>query len=96
MDKPVVFVCKSWLLFPKNKEFLRPTSNLALFMSDFTIVEIGYYEDYSWRWRLFDTKESNIEKLPQNTSLQRMYIQLMKRGELTGWGYGVFVYRDFN
>lgn len=90
--KKVVFVCKSWMLFPRNKEFLAPDSNLALFISDFEVLSIGYYDDYSWCWRIFNTKEKDLNKLPRTTSLQRRYVDLMKRGEKTGWAYGIFIF----
>ena len=92
--KEVVFTCDSWLLFPKNLELLSPTSNLYSFISDFEIVSSGEFENYEQAWRLFDTwiDENNLDKLPQDTSLRRAYVALMKRGEKTGYGYGAFVY----
>ena len=86
------FVCHSWLLFGKNKEILSPDSNLCSFIDDFRIIEEEYYPDYSQTWRIFDTLDVNdIEKLPEKTSLQRGYKELMRRGEKTGAGYGIFV-----
>ena len=87
-----VFVCHSWLLFPPNKTMLKEGSNLRLFMDDYDIIEFGYDSDYSERWRLFDTLEEDPDKLPCDTSLRRLYISLMKRGDKMGWGYGVFNY----
>lgn len=88
-----IFVCHSWLLFPPNKTMLKDGSNLKLFMDDFDIIEFGYDPDYSERWRLFDSLEEDPNKLPSNSSLRRAYIELMKRGDKMGWGYGVFCLR---
>lgn len=86
------FVCHTWLLFPENREFLSPASNLISFMNEFEVIDVEYYEDYSQTWRIFDTLDySDIDKLPQKTSLQRGYAEMMRRGERTGVGYGIFV-----
>ena len=42
------------------------------------------------------TKEQDIDKLPQNTSLRKKYIDYVKSGKKSGWGYGAFVYPDAN
>lgn len=94
---PIVFVCHSWLLFPKNKEVLSPESNLHFFMRDYDIIGQGEYQDYSQVWRLFDVNyNGDVEQLPQNTSLRRAYADWIRKGEKTGWGYGVYVYKDSN
>lgn len=90
----VVFHCKSWLLFPRQLEFLSPTSNLRAFYGDFRIVERGEYPDYSQLWRLFDCEYTgDPAALPRDSSLRRAYADLVERGEKTGWGRGVFIYK---
>lgn len=92
IDNKAVFVCESWMLWERNKEILKPGSNLLSFINDYKIVETGEYPDYKETWRIFDTPNvDDLEKLPQNTSLQRAYVDIMKKGEKTGWAYGVFV-----
>ncbi len=91
--KQIVFVCHSWLLYPKNLEVLKENSNLRRFISDYDIIEWKTYRDYSEVWRLFDRNYTgNIDALPQDTSLRRAYASWIGRGEATGWGYGVYVY----
>ena len=34
--------------------------------------------------------------IPQNTSLRKKYIDYVKSGKKSGWGYGAFVYSDAN
>lgn len=91
---PVVFVCHSWLFYPKNKEVLKPESNLYKFISDYVIAESKEYADYSEVWRLFDvTFNGDANALPADTSLRRAYIEWIKKSIPTGEGYGVYVYK---
>ena len=90
----IAFICNSWLLFPRHNEMLSETSNIRYFISDYELMSHGEYKDYSETWRLFDTMYSgDIECLPADTSLRRAYVKLIKRGEHTGWGKGIFIYK---
>ncbi len=90
----IVFVCSSWLLFPRHREILKPSSNLLAFMNDFDIYTSGEYSNYGEIWRLFDTEfDGDPSHLPADSSLRRAYIDLISRGEKTGWGKGVFEYK---
>jgi hypothetical protein len=89
-----IFVCHSWLLYPRNKEILSPKSNLYAMISDYDVFEEGEYENHRDVWRLFDKMyKGNVDELPQDTSLRRAYAEWIRNGEPTGWGYGVFVYQ---
>lgn len=91
---PVVFYCSSWLLFPKHQQIMKEGSNLLSFIRDYDIIEAGEYEDYSETWRLFDmdyTEDHSL--LPADSSLRREYINMMDRGEKTGWGKGIYFYK---
>ena len=91
---PVIFTCRSWLLFPRHREVMNPQSNMIAFMNDFDEIESGLYDDYSQAWRLFGKNyEGDVDKLPQDNSLRRTYAEWMKNGEKTGWGKGVIVYK---
>jgi hypothetical protein len=90
---PVAFYCSSWLLFDKHREMLKPTSNIYRFISDFDVVETGTYKDYAEVWRLFDRHyKGDPDELPADSSLRRAYVDLMKKGEPTGWGKGILLY----
>lgn len=92
-DKPVVFVCNTWLLYPGNKEFIPEKSNLRAFMENYDIVKFRDDPKRGWLWRLFDTMEQNPDRLPADTSLRRAYINRIKAGGLTGSGSGVYIYQ---
>ncbi len=86
----IIFICNSWLLYPWNRQVLKEGSNLADFYDDYTIVHSGDYANYNEVWRLFDCLyDGNPDKLPNNTSLRRAYIDRIKSGEPTGYGIGV-------
>ena len=89
----IVFVCSSWLLFPRHREMLPKDANIIRFMDDYHLTSSGEYKDYSEVWRLFDVMYDNdASDLPSDSSLRRAYIDLIRREEPTGWGKGVFVY----
>lgn len=91
-----VFACRSWLLFPENRNMLSEKSNIRAFMDTYDLVDYGYHGgDNPDLWRLFDTMEKNPNKLPADSSLRRAYIDLLRRGGKTGWGYGIYC-PDFN
>ena len=91
---PVVFVCNSWLLYPRNREVLSPDSNLYSFISAFDILKVGEYDDYSEVWRLFDVNyDGDVDHLPQDTSFRRAYADWIRKGEKTGGAYGVYVWK---
>ncbi|MBO7150179.1 MAG: DUF5596 domain-containing protein [Clostridia bacterium] len=95
-DAPIAFVCDSWLLFERHKEMLPKTAGICRFMADYDIIESRLYENYGEVWRLFDTfYEGDLSALPADTTLRRAYIELMRRGEQTGCGVGVFFYEQY-
>lgn len=82
------FVCFSWLLYPANKDILPPHTNTYRFMSEYDIIgwEDNNGEDL---WRLFDTEEKDLDKLPVDTSMRRRYVEHLKNGGKFGCGFGV-------
>jgi hypothetical protein len=73
---------------------LPPNANIRRFMEDYTLIQRGEYEDYSQLWRLFDCQYTgNPDDLPADSSLRRAYIELIRRGEKTGFGLGVYLYQ---
>ena len=94
-DSPIAFMCNSWLLYPKNREILAPTSNLYKFMSDYDVFFSKDFSSYREMWRLFDVQiTEDIDALPQDTSLRRAYADIMRRGEPLGTSLGVYVPND--
>ena len=87
---PTPFVCSSWLLYPENKDILPETSNTYKFLMRFDVYNHRITKDGSNLWRLFDTKETNPDRLPTDTSFRRRYVEHLKKGGKLGSGKGVF------
>ena len=88
-DRKVLFICRSWLLWPKHEEILKPTSNILAFYRVFEILDSNTYNGYPALRFIFDSEEPNPDKLPADNSLKRAYVELLRRGEPAGWGYGI-------
>ena len=46
-DKPIPFICWSWLVNPNNKLFMKENSNILTFASDYDIIDVVEYKDYN-------------------------------------------------
>lgn len=91
--KPAVFVCGSWLLFPKHKEFLPPYLNILRFMDDFEIVRSSEKDNFGDDWRVFGHwTEEPLENWPTDTALRKAYKEWLLAGNKTGSGYGVIIF----
>lgn len=83
------FVCYSWLLYPENENLFPKHTNMYRFFKEFDVYKSGDSEDNGDLWRLFDTDEKDVDKLPADTSVRRAYVEHLKNGGKTGWGYGI-------
>ena len=88
----IPFVSWTWLLYPKNSEFMGESSNILRFQKDFDVIESAEYKkNDSIVWRIFGVPEiKEISNLPENTSLQKSAKEYLLKGKNFGWGYGVF------
>ena len=93
-NKPLVICCHSWLLYPDTKDLFKCSRNITDFYNDFDIIGKDESEGFSNAWRVFekDYNQSEIDSLPDNTSLQRNFIQWLKNGGKTGNGFGVIIF----
>lgn len=89
----IPFRCASWLLYPKNKEFLPPSSNIVKFMSRYDILEVTDLprEGSSAISFLFGVRpDTPHDALPRRTSLQAAYADHLLAGGCMGSALGVF------
>ena len=95
-NAPVAFICHSWLLYPENERLLSPRSNIYAFMKRFSVLEWGEYgDDHPDLWRLFDRPfTGDFNRLPYDSSLRRAYVDHLKAGGKSGWGFGVYLYHE--
>jgi len=79
-DGYVMFSCNSWLLSAVHREVLSPTSGIVTFMDLFDFILPATWDPVGALWRIFDTKQcDDLDALPQNTTLQKAYIALLKK-----------------
>ena len=93
----IAFMCISWLLYEKNREFLPPTSNIVKFMNRYDIVETIPSADIASapiKFIFLRKNDTPISELPRGSSLQRAYAELMENGGLPGCGKGVFFLQE--
>ena len=94
-DKYIPFTCGSWLLFPYNKEILKPTSNTVVFAENYKILASGPAEVWI-RFIFGKLYNGNPDDLPEESSLHRGYKQYIKNGNIPGSGYGIFLFDGEN
>lgn len=92
--RPVAFMCSSWLLYPEHEVILPESSNIRGFMDFFHMVETRT-DNGGDLWRIFYVDDySDLNALPQETSLQRAYVKMLQEGKPSGSGVGYFLWED--
>lgn len=90
-DEPYRFAtCSSWVLDPQLREYLDPHSNIIRFLDRFTLVpDDGENDDEMVVDFIFKRPFAQLERLPQDTTLQRAIVQHIRAGRhwrfRTGW-----------
>lgn len=88
-DTYEAYMCDSWLLFPKLKEFLPAESNIIKFQNLFEVVKVHY--DYpQGEERIFLDVREDKENYPENSTLQRAAKRYLLEGNDLGIGVGAF------
>lgn len=85
------FVCDSWLLDPKNSEFMAPDSNIVNFKNVFDLVVPTKFTSSEIQRRLWgnETNKTDIIKnYAENTDLQRRTKKYLLSGGCCSNGYG--------
>ena len=88
------FMCISWLLAPKLKEILKPTSNIIAFQDIYT--KFPYVSEgldifhFVFEKSVSSLKDVDIDALPENTSLERKLKEIYKNGEVIYETGGIF------
>ncbi len=90
--RPFVLFCNSWMLYERNREFMKPTSNIVGFMNDFKIVR-SFESPAQKYWWVFDRPyEGDASVLPRDTSLRRRLAEWLENGGVPGGGEGYFLF----
>lgn len=88
-DGKKAFRCSSWVIYPGILPALKETSNVRRFTESFDIYDVSEYQDTRDLWRLFDTDETDPDRLPADSSLRRAYIDRLRAGLPLGSGKGI-------
>ena len=93
-DNVLPVYCASWLLFPNYAEKVYPDgSNLKAFSQLFDVVSTTETEKFTISQTIFGIPyPDNLDKLPQDTSLQRNFVSYIKSGGSFGRGCGILLY----
>lgn len=84
------YVCDSWLLSPALRTLLSETSRIAAFQNRFTIVQADPEGRDFMEWLFKVPEDSDFDKLPERTSLQRKAKKFLLEGGKIGEAVGVF------
>lgn len=89
----VIFHCHSWMLHPCHMDKLPETSNIVRFAKRFEVFHLD--ESKEDLWRIFPIEEYNgdPESLPEATTLQKVYKQLLREDSPMGEAAGVMAYK---
>lgn len=93
-EEMIFFCCNSWMLYPEyKKKVFKEGSNLYSFVDLFEIINYGTTKEFADGWRVFNTEDfSDLDKLPQDTSLRRDFVNYLKNGGTYGYGMGIIAY----
>ena len=88
------FMCHSWLIYPGNRNFCRPESNIIRFLECFEVLESEDCPKCGDLWRIFGRHADfdHPETFSETTSLQRSLKAYLLRGGTMGMGYGIFLH----
>ncbi|MFW5798043.1 MAG: acyltransferase domain-containing protein [Planctomycetota bacterium] len=80
-DRPVpVYVSNSWLFDEKLERLVAPQSNIAAFLRGFYLFPVKRASDRQTLERAFGYRFNTVDDCPQDTSLQRRIVELMRGG----------------
>ncbi len=82
------FICDSWLLCERNREFMSEDSNIIRFSEMFEILGSSEFSSQTVE-RVFGKKERDPLLYPENTTLQRQCKAYILSGGKPGTGFGI-------
>jgi len=88
------FVCTSWLMDPLLENYLKPTSNILAFQSDYMLFPVKSYGKAAITYLFNKSPDTPISELPERTSLQRKVKELYQSGGCIYGASGIFFPKD--
>ena len=90
-DGKQAFVCSTWFFYPAYQGTVFPVgSNIYKFAQLFDIISVADSETFKDCWRIFSVEQiTDIDALPQETSIQRRFVEYLRAGGKCGTAAGV-------
>ena len=84
--------CHSWILYPPYRNVFGENSNTGDFIRNYQIIKTEKTQDFVDAWRVFGRCfDGDITKLPQETTMQRNFINYIEKGGSFGAGLGLIL-----
>lgn len=83
------YICDSWLLSPVLRQFLAPESHILSFQNRFAVLREDRESRDFMEWLFRVPEDTEYEKLPEETGLQRQVKELLRNGGAVGAAYGI-------
>lgn len=87
--KKCTFICLSWLLHSWLSEVLPETSSIVQFQKSYDIYFEEEKPEFVTNWIFINCDMSDLDALPQETTMQRAAIKYLKEKRPIGWAGGV-------
>ena len=86
-----MFVCETWLIYPRNHEYMRPGANILDFETLFEVISTCDNPHLAVEriWNYWNEFPADVHDYEENTSLQRAAKQYLLSGGKLGEGFGV-------
>lgn len=86
-------ICISWLLYPEYAKVFEVCPNIEKFISDFEIYREETEDKFLDVWRVFSCDNyEDTKALPNDTKLQRKYIEYIENSGTFGEGFGILFF----
>lgn len=82
------FICESWLLYPENRNFMAPESNIICFADRFEILGSSFLSLQGYE-RIWGKKCLSVDDYEENTTLQKNAKIYIKNGGRLGTAFGI-------
>lgn len=83
-----LYVCHSWLLYPKLEEILSEDSNIREFRKYFKVIQTDFNEREG-EWRIFGKVIRKVSDYPEETGLQKRAKEYLLKGKSLGNSWAV-------
>ena len=89
--RPRAYTCSSWLLDVQLKDHLSAESNIVRFLNEWNLIPEPDADSKQTVERVFGDVDSDLNTWPQDTSLQKIMVDHMKKGGHWRMGAGLII-----